>query len=248
MSVKSRISIDPEALLTAPGMRDVVLSALGAAHARTRLRIHVEDCPRPCSPVWEAHLRRILNWMDIVRNEDIFFQSRNAEHYRIAAARLITGNRAYCSEPDQNGRRPVRFLIPIPDDNSRCLRDAGFARIRLNPESTVVISSHGVRYCREGETKRLESTLASMASLVLHDSRERPFFRLKGHLEEVLAGRVIRIRNASSLVFPRKEVFFHDPIHGTVAVPLDRFADPVIVRSDGTPCGHLTNVLDDIDG
>ncbi|MBQ4106001.1 MAG: hypothetical protein IJC73_00295 [Lentisphaeria bacterium] len=228
-------------------MRGVVMAALSVASSHGRMQLLVNDSSDPVTAGEAEYFLRIIRWLDLCRPDDVRFQSRFIDKYREAAARLITGSAAYCDNPDRDSRRVVRFQLPPPDRLGGVVRSLGSVGLELDPRLPVIISNRGVRYSPVGGRKRQNTALTGMHDLVLLDVSGTVLFHMKREIDEVLRGRVCRIRGAVKAVFTRYQVVCDDMLSlNEYRMPLDSLADPILLDGGGVPSDLLTNTLDDI--
>ncbi len=250
MSVKVRFAPSPTGKVHIGNIRAAIFNYLFARHHQGDFVVRVEDTDIERSTGEAvAALFDILEWMGLDYDGEPLYQSSQADKHLAAAKVLLEQNDAYSYSKD-GGEKVLLYRIPWDCDGLAGIETVGSVSQDVAKDVPVVINSTGINYAtvsKKGKTVEQEACLAGYKDLkVFTDDGKEPF-SLNDHIEEVIVGlKEFVVEAPARLEFTRRTVGFTDLVKGGLAKPLDSMKDFVIVRSNGTPIFHLSNVCDDI--
>lgn len=254
MSTQTRVRFapSPTGQVHIGNIRAAIFNYLFARAQKGAFLLRVEDTDLERStPEAIDGLMEVMEWLNLMPDEEPLFQSTQRESHLAAAERLIAAGDAYRHARTPEERPAVFFRIPC--DAARyggTLRDTGAVELSLYAGESLRIDATGISYVgvsRKGKPDPGMSCLAGMADGVVYGAGDTVLFSLKASLSAVLAGdTVFESTEATRVVFTRREIGFEDLVKGALAKPLDSMKDLVIVRGDGSPVFHLANVCDDM--
>jgi glutamyl-tRNA synthetase len=133
--VRVRFAPSPTGYLHIGAARSALFNWLYARKMGGKFLLRVEDTDRERST--EASTRSIiegLRWLELDYDEEIVFQSANAEKHRAAAARLLEEGKAYRDFTPKEERSDANVKQAIADRARRAsASDGGAADHRSNP-------------------------------------------------------------------------------------------------------------------
>ena len=190
-----------------------------------------------------------MEWLGLDYDEEILYQTSQAQHHLDAAKQLMEAGHAYPLGPERE-HSPVLFRIPVFCDDFPFVRTVGQASVALAPDTEVSVSGGGLAFTTlspKGKPVENQACLAGFKDLAVLDAAGQTIFSLTDDkLNAILNGASETVAHAASMTFTRREVFYDDMVKGHLSKPLDSMRDFIIVRSDGSPVFHLANVCDDI--
>lgn len=250
MAPRVRFAPSPTGKVHIGNIRTAIFNWLFARHEHGEflLRIEDTDLERSTREAIDALLDSMA-WLGLDHDGEIIYQtSRSVQHVQSGMEMLANGS-AYYGTPDQSGKAPLIFRIPMDCEHIPAVRAAGDAELELHPETPLLVSAAGVEFAqpsRKGKPMPCGGCLAGFINLNAFAADGSILFSLDKELDNVRNGQSFSITGCARITFTRREVFFNDLIKGELAKPLDGIKDLVIVRSDGSPVFHLANVCDDI--
>lgn len=250
MAVRVRFAPSPTGQVHIGNIRTAIFNWLFARHEKGEflLRIEDTDLERSTQDAIDK-LMDCMAWLGLDYDGEVMYQSRRSADHVVAATELKAKRFAYDGKPDESGRAPVYFRIPVAGDAGGAIRTVGPAERELDARETVKIAPDGVSFAglsAKGSPMPMACCLAGVRELKLHAADGAELFDLESNLEAVLNGETFTVAGAAKMTFLRREVFYRDLIKGELSKPLDGVKDQIIVRSDGSPVFHLANVVDDI--
>ena len=249
--IRVRFAPSPTGKVHIGNIRTAIFNYLFARNAGGEFIIRVEDTDLERSTQDAIDkLFECMDWLGLDYDGDVFYQSKHAEEHITAAEKLVVQKRAYRPNPKEVGEKvPILFRIPWDTDNNPSVRIVGPVEIVVHPEEEITINSSGISYAqvsKKGKPIPMAASLGGFHHLKVLDADNNTLFDLDDQIEAILNNdEVFKINGVAKFAFERREVFFEDIIKGRLAKPLDTMKDLVIVRSDGSPIFHLSNVLDD---
>lgn len=250
--VRVRFAPSPTGQVHIGNIRAAIFNYLFARSRKGAFLLRVEDTDLERStPEAIDGLMEVMEWLNLMPDEEPLYQSAQRERHLAAADQLIAGGDAYRYARSPEETPAVFFRFPCdPARYESFLQEVGTVELPLFPGETLRIDSTGITYVgisRKGKADPGSCCLAGMADAVVYGAGDTQLFSLKESLPSVLAGEtVFESPEAARIVFTRREVGFEDLVKGPLAKPLDSMKDLVIVRGDGSPVFHLANVCDDL--
>ena len=249
--IRVRFAPSPTGQVHIGNIRTAIFNYLFARNADGEFIIRVEDTDLERSTQDAIDkLFECMEWLGLDYDGEVFYQSKHAEEHTAAAETLISQQRAYRPKAKKDGEKvPVLFRIPWDTDNNKSVRIVGDVEITVHPEEKITIDSTGISYAqvsKKGKPIPMAASLGGFHHLKISDASGETLFELDDKIDAILQNdESFSVTGAAKFAFERREVFFEDIIKGRLAKPLDTMKDLVIVRSDGSPIFHLSNVLDD---
>ncbi len=252
MDIRVRFAPSPTGHVHIGNIRTAIFDWLYARHSGGKFLLRVEDTDRERSTQAAIDtLLECMQWLGLDYDEEIFYQSRNAQAHVSAAAKMLETGKAYRPKVSGPEPAPVIFRLPWDTDSNPDVRIAGNAEIITDPSIPVKISSSGIHFSQlndKGKSTERSSSLAGFHKLTILDASGKCLFEIEKEIENIFRKDAsFEIANSAKLVFQRREIVFKDIIKGELAKPMDGMKDLVIVRGDGTPVFHLANVCDDVE-
>jgi len=251
-SVRVRFAPSPTGQVHIGNIRAAIFNYLFARSQGGSFLLRVEDTDRERStPEAIDTLMEVLEWLDLMPDEEPLYQSARLEAHLAAAESLIARGHAYRHARSAEEQAAVFFRIPSDASlYGSALREAGPVEQPLFAGEVLLIDAFGVQYVgvsRKGKPDPGASCLAGMADAVVLDAAGKELFSLRSSMDAVLKGDCrFESTEGAILRYTRREVVFQDLVKGGLAKPLDSMKDLVIVRGDGFPVFHLANVCDDM--
>ena len=251
MDIRVRFAPSPTGHVHIGNIRTAIFDWLYARHSGGKFLLRVEDTDRERSTQAAIDtLLECMNWLGLDFDEEIFYQSKQAGGHIKAAEKMIESGTAYRPKVAGPEPAPIIFRIPWDTDKNPNVRITGNAELACDPAVPVKISSSGIQFSQlneKGKSMERSACLAGFHQLKILDAAGTCLFELDKEISNIYAKDAkFEIANSAKLVFQRREVFFNDIIKGELAKPLDGMKDLVIVRGDGSPVFHLSNVCDDV--
>ncbi|MFZ2653610.1 MAG: glutamate--tRNA ligase family protein [Victivallales bacterium] len=252
MDIRVRFAPSPTGHVHIGNIRTAIFDWLYARHSGGKFLLRVEDTDRERSTQAAIDtLLECMTWLGLDYDEEIFYQSKNAQAHVNAAAKMLETGKAYRPKVAGPEPAPVIFRLPWDTDNNPDVRIAGNAELITDPSVPVKISSSGIHFAQlneKGKSTERSASLAGFHQLRVLDAAGNCLFEIEKEIENIFRKDAsFEIANSAKLVFQRREIVFKDIIKGELAKPLDGMKDLVIVRGDGTPVFHLANVCDDVE-
>ena len=251
MQPRLRFAPSPTGQVHIGNIRTAIFNWLAARHMGGKfiLRIEDTDLERSTKEAIDT-LLECMNWLGLDYDEEVLYQTTQAQHHLDGAKKLLDEGNAYHLGPAPE-HSPVYFRIPYCCDDYPFVRTVGDASIALAPESEVVVSGGGLTFTTlspKGKPVENQACLAGFKGLAVLDASDKPLYELTDDNACALlsGGEPVTVSGAAKLAFTRREVFYDDMVKGHLSKPLDSMRDFIIVRSDGSPVFHLANVCDDI--
>ena len=250
MQHRLRFAPSPTGQVHIGNIRTAIFNWLAARHMGGKfiLRIEDTDLERSTKEAIDT-LLECMEWLGLDYDEEILYQTTQAQHHLDAAKRLMEAGHAYSLGPVQE-HSPVLFRIPVFCDEFPFVRTVGPASVALAPDTEVSVSGGGLTFTTlspKGKPVENQACLAGFKDLTILDAAGQTLFSLTDDkLNSILNGASETVAHAASMTFTRREVFYDDMVKGHLSKPLDSMRDFIIVRSDGSPVFHLANVCDDI--
>ena len=251
MQPRLRFAPSPTGQVHIGNIRTAIFNWLAARHMGGKfiLRIEDTDLERSTKEAIDT-LLECMNWLGLDYDEEVLYQTTQAQHHLDAAKKLIDDGNAYHPGPVSE-HSPVYFRIPYCCDDYPFVRTVGPATIALASGSDVVVSGAGLTFTTlspKGKPVENQACLAGFKDLAVLDADDKPLYELTDDNACALlsGGEPVTVSGAAKLKFIRREVFYDDMVKGHLSKPLDSMRDFIIVRSDGSPVFHLANVCDDI--
>ena len=250
MDVRVRFAPSPTGQIHIGNIRTAIFNWLYARHNNGKFLIRVEDTDRERSTQEAIDiLFSELKWIGLNYDETPIYQSKQIEHHREQAEKLLDNKHAYKFAKGE-GDEAVLFNIPWDDNTLKNISTSGQIEISIHPDIPVKICKQGLFYAsisKKGKPIPTEACLAGFKDLSIIDSNNQCLFQINDEIQPILNGeKTCEIKNGQRLRFLRREVYFDDLIKGRLSKPLDSMKDFVIVRGNGSPVFHLANVCDDI--
>ena len=244
-SVRVRFAPSPTGPVHIGNLRVALFNYLYARSRQGTFLLRVEDTDRERStPEAVETLLGVLDWMEVMADEEPLYQSTRAEAHLQAAEALVANGHGYRYSADADTPEAVFFRIPTDAAlYGDFLREVGPTEKPLTPGEVLKISPTGIEYVgvsRKGKKDPGACCLAGMHDLQVKDADGNVLFTM-GDTE------TFETEQAVSLHYTRREVVFTYLVKGELAKPLDSMKDRVIVRGDGSPVFHLANVCDDVE-
>ncbi len=250
MSVKVRFAPSPTGKVHIGNIRAAIFNYLFARHHRGEFVVRVEDTDieRSTKEAIDA-LFYVLDWMGLDYDGEPLYQSSQANNHLAAAKSLLEQGDAYYHAKG-GGEEVLLYRIPWNSDGMTGIETVVLVTQDVANDVPVVVNATGIRYAtvsKKGKVVEQEACLAGFKDLNIVTSNGEKSFSLNDHIDEVLDdGKEFVVENPISFSFTRRTIGFTDLVKGELAKPLDSMKDFVIVRSNGTPIFHLSNVCDDI--
>ena len=251
MQPRLRFAPSPTGQVHIGNIRTAIFNWLAARHMGGKfiLRIEDTDLERSTKEAIDT-LLECMNWLGLDYDEEVLYQTTQAQHHLDAAKKLLDDGNAYHVGPTPE-HSPLYFRIPYCCDDYPFVRTVGDASIALAPESEVVVSGGGLTFITlspKGKPVENQACLAGFKDLAILDASGTTLYYLSDENACALlcGGEPVTVSGAAKLKFIRREVFYDDMVKGHLSKPLDSMRDFIIVRSDGSPVFHLANVCDDI--
>ena len=190
-----------------------------------------------------ARLRRQLHWLGVDPDEVFAVTRQVRDCCCAAAAHFITGDRAYCR--DVSRRRLVFFRLPETPELRGTTVAVGPQEVELQPNTTVEISRHGIRWCEKDSVMR-RCSFAAMPGLILRrsdDGRELFNSRSRERARQLDFGKSFRFVGAGRVEYIGRVVVFRDSDGKAHRFPLERLSDPVLIDEAGRPSPLLLRVI-----
>ena len=251
MQHRLRFAPSPTGQVHIGNIRTAIFNWLAARHMGGKfiLRIEDTDLERSTKEAIDT-LLECMEWLGLDYDEEVLYQTSQAQHHLEAAKKLMEDGNAYPRDPAAPEHSPILFRIPVFCDDFPFVRTVGAASLALAPDSTVTINGGGLEFTTlssKGKPAENQACLAGFKGLAILDAAGQTLFELTDEkLNAILGGAAETVEHAASMTFIRREVFYDDMVKGHLSKPLDSMRDFIIVRSDGSPVFHLANVCDDI--
>lgn len=251
MQHRLRFAPSPTGQVHIGNIRTAIFNWLAARHMGGKfiLRIEDTDLERSTKEAIDT-LLECMEWLGLDYDEEVLYQTTQAQHHLDAAKKLMDDGNAYPLGPVTE-HSPILFRIPVFCDDFPFVRTVGPASYTLAPDTAVEISGGGLKFTTlspKGKPVENQACLAGFKDLAILDAAGQTLFALTDDkLNDILGnGATETVEHAASMTFTRREVFYDDMVKGHLSKPLDNMRDFIIVRSDGSPVFHLANVCDDI--
>jgi len=250
MSVRVRFAPSPTGKVHIGNIRAAIFNYLFARHngGKFLLRIEDTDIERSTKEAIDA-LFEVMNWLGLDYDEKELYQTSQAENHLKAAEQLISQGDAYRHAKGDTGEA-VLFRIPWNCEEVKGFKMLGSHSFKIHPDVPVKIDYTGVNFAqvsKKGKAMECDSCLAGFKDLEILNADDEVIFTLNDKIESILAGAVLEpITGGVSFRFTRRAISYNDLVKGELIKPLDSMKDIVIVRSNGTPIFHLSNICDDI--
>lgn len=251
MQHRLRFAPSPTGQVHIGNIRTAIFNWLAARHMGGKfiLRIEDTDLERSTKEAIDT-LLECMEWLGLDYDEEVLYQTTQAQHHLDAAKKLMEDGNAYPLGPVTE-HSPILFRIPVFCDEFPFVRTVGPASYTLAPDTAVEIDGGGLNFTTlspKGKPVENQACLAGFKDLCILDAAGRTIFSLTNEkLGDILGnGASETVEHAASMTFTRREVFYDDMVKGHLSKPLDSMRDFIIVRSDGSPVFHLANVCDDI--
>ena len=250
MSVRVRFAPSPTGKVHIGNIRAAIFNYLFARHNDGKFLVRVEDTDieRSTTESIDA-LFDVMNWLELDFDEDPLYQTSQADKHLEAAKKLQEQGDAYYHAKGDGGEALI-YRIPWYCDDMDGVKTVGEQTMTIHPDVPVKIDYTGISYAavsKKGKAVPQEACLAGFKNLKVFGAEEGDLFTLNDKIDEVLAGdKEFVIENPVRLEFTRRSIGYTDLVKGELSKPLDSMKDQVIVRSNGTPIFHLSNVCDDV--
>ena len=250
MSVRVRFAPSPTGKVHIGNIRAAIFNYLFARHnsGKFLLRIEDTDIERSTTEAIDA-LFDVMKWLDLDFDEKELYQTSQAEKHLEAAEKLIAQGDAY-RHAKGDGGEAVLYRIPWNCDKIEGIKTVGATSFAVHPDIPVKIDHTGIAFAqlsKKGKAMESEACLAGFQDLQILNKDGEVIFTLNDKIEDILAGTAPQtIFDACSFHFTRRAISYTDLVKGELSKPLDSMKDVVIVRSNGTPIFHLSNICDDI--
>ncbi|MGL4854461.1 MAG: glutamate--tRNA ligase [Lentisphaeria bacterium] len=250
MSIRVRFAPSPTGKVHIGNIRAAIFNYLFARHNNGKFLLRVEDTDieRSTPEAIEA-LFEVMKWLDLDYDEEVFYQTSQAEYHLQQAQKLIDQGDAYTFSKGDSGEA-VLYRIPFFCDDLDGIKTVGNICIDTHTEVPMKINFSGVSYAqisKKGTPVEAESCLAGLKDLKVYNSDNEEIFSLNENINSILNDSAeFIIESPANISFTRRTVGYNDLVKGELSKPLDSMKDMVIVRSNGTPIFHLSNVIDDI--
>ena len=251
MQHRLRFAPSPTGQVHIGNIRTAIFNWLAARHMGGKfiLRIEDTDLERSTKEAIDT-LLECMEWLGLDYDEEVLYQTTQAQHHLDAAKKLMDDGNAYPLGPVTE-HSPILFRIPVYCDGFPFVRTVGPASYTLAPDTAVEINGGGLKFTTlspKGKPVENQACLAGFKDLAILDAAGQTLFSLTDEkLNDILGnGASETVEHAASMTFTRREVFYDDMVKGHLSKPLDSMRDFIIVRSDGSPVFHLANVCDDI--
>lgn len=248
--VRVRFAPSPTGHVHIGNIRAAIFNWLFARHEGGRFLLRVEDTDKERStPEAIDSLLDCMQWLGLDFDEEVFYQSSQAEHHIAVAEKLISEGRAY--KYRKGDGMVTLFRMPWDVENFSTIQAVGAAENELHPEAIVEIDEGGITFSlvsKKGKAVPQEQMcLAGFKDLKIFNADGDCLLDLNEKVEDIYSGReTITLNGAVKMTFTRHQVAYTDIIKGDLTKPLDSMKDLVIVKSDGSPLFHLANICDDI--
>ncbi len=248
--MKVRFAPSPTGKVHIGNIRAAIFNYLLARHNGGEFLIRVEDTDiERSTPEAIKALFEVMEWLNLDFDGEPFYQTSQAELHLATAEKLIAQGDAYRHAKGDTGEATI-YRIPWNCDNMTGIKTVGTQTMTVHPDVPVKIDYTGISFAgvsKKGKPMESEACLAGFKDLEILDADGNVLFTLNDKIDGVLAGTdSFTVENASSFQFTRRTVGYTDLVKGELSKPLDSMKDVVIVRSNGTPIFHLSNVIDDI--
>jgi glutamyl-tRNA synthetase len=251
MQHRLRFAPSPTGQVHIGNIRTAIFNWLAARHMGGKfiLRIEDTDLERSTKEAIDT-LLGCMEWLGLDYDEEVLYQTSQAQHHLEAARKLMDEGNAYLRDPATPEHSPILFRIPFFCDEFPFVRTVGPASLALAPDSAVAVNGGGLEFTTlspKGKPAENQACLAGFKDLRILDAAGQTLFELSNEkINALLGGATETVEHAASMTFTRREVFYDDMVKGHLSKPLDSMRDFIIVRSDGSPVFHLANVCDDI--
>ena len=250
MSVRVRFAPSPTGKVHIGNIRAAIFNYLFARHngGKFLLRIEDTDIERSTKEAIDA-LFDVMTWLGLDYDEEELYQTSQAENHLKSAEQLISQGDAYRHAKGDSGEA-VLFRIPWACEKIKGIKTLGTHSFKIHPDFPVTIDYTGLSFAqmsKKGKPMACESCLAGFKDLEILNADDEVIFALNDKIESILSGAVSEeIVGGVSFKFTRRAISYQDLVKGELVKPLDSMKDIVIVRSNGTPIFHLSNICDDI--
>ena len=248
--VRVRFAPSPTGHVHIGNIRAAIFNWLFARNQGGKFLLRVEDTDKERStPEAIESLLDCMEWLGLDFDEEVFYQSSQADHHIAVAEKLISEGRAY---KFQKGDGAVTlFRMPWDVENFSTIKEAGPAESDLHPEVAVEINEGGISFAlvssKGKPIPQEQMCLAGFKDLKVFNAAGDCLVDLNEIINDVYAGtKKVSVEGAVKMTFTRHLVGYSDIIKGDLTKPLDSMKDLVIVKSDGSPLFHLANICDDI--
>jgi glutamyl-tRNA synthetase len=242
MSVRVRFAPSPTGYLHIGAARSALFNWLYARKTGGKFLLRVEDTDLQRSTEESTHsIIEGLKWLELDYDEEIIFQSDNAEKHRVAARRLVEQGKAYrdftpkeqrddkgikqdiaararaqAAEGIDQRSNPYRDL-PLEESDARAAAGEPFA-IRLK------VSREGTSHFADIVYGEQERTHSEIEDLVLLRSDGHPLYNLSVVLDDIEMGITHVIRGQDHLTNTHKQILlyqaFGSPVPQFAHLPL----------------------------
>jgi len=250
MSIRVRFAPSPTGKVHIGNIRAAIFNYLFARHngGKFLLRVEDTDIERSTPEAIEA-LFEVMTWLGLDYDEEVFYQTSQADQHLEAAQKLIDQGDAYKFAKGDSGEA-VLYRIPFNCDEMEGIKTVGSAKFDVHQDVAVKVDSTGISFAqisKKGKAMETEACLAGFKDLQVFNADNEVVFTINDNIDAILSGeKSFVIDNAARFEFTRRSVGYTDLVKGELSKPLDSMKDMVIVRSNGTPIFHLSNVCDDI--
>ena len=248
--VRVRFAPSPTGHVHIGNIRAAIFNWLYARNQGGKFLLRVEDTDKERStPEAIDSLLDCMQWLGLDYDEEVFYQSSQADHHIAVAEKLISEGRAYKFKKGDG--MVTLFRMPWDVENFSTIKEAGAAENVLHPEATVEINEGGITFAlvsKKGKAVPQEQMcLAGYKDLKIFNEAGDCLLDLNEKIEDIYSGKEkVSLSGAVKMTFTRHLVGYSDLIKGDLTKPLDSMKDLVIVKSDGSPLFHLANICDDI--
>lgn len=238
MSVRVRFAPSPTGYLHIGAARSALFNWLYARQTGGKFLLRVEDTDLQRSTEESTHsIIEGLKWLELDYDEEIIFQSDNAEKHRVAARRLVEEGKAYrdftpkeqrddkgikqdiaararaqAAEGIDQRSNPYRDL-PLEESDARAAAGEPFA-IRLK------VSREGTSHFADIVYGEQERTHSEIEDLVLLRSDGHPLYNLSVVLDDIEMGITHVIRGQDHLTNTHKQILLYQAF----GAPVPQFA------------------------
>lgn len=228
MSVRVRFAPSPTGYLHIGAARSALFNWLYARKMGGQFLLRIEDTDRERST--EASTRSIiegLHWLELDYDEEIVFQSANADRHRAAAARLLEEGKAYRDFTPKEERSDGHTNQGAVDHRLNPFRDVTLAASNQRAQSGEPFAVR-LKVPREGRSRftdavygTLERDYSEIEDLVLLRSEGgHPLYNLSVVVDDIEMGITDVIRGQDHLTNTHKQLLIYEALDA----PAPRFA------------------------
>ncbi len=227
-------------------IRAAIFNYLFTRHNGGQFLLRIEDTDLERStPEAIRTLLEAMAWLKLDYDEEPMYQSAQRPRHQDVAGEMIRAGYA-SREPDGptilhlDGALIDPSFVTEPRDVAEVDVSKGELRITKRGVDYVTHGSDGKEYHNPISRDAMSELVVAMADGSVQPGQAL-LTGIPGLAEAALGGKPATLR------FKRRYVFFQDLVLGRLEKPLDSIRDLVIMRSDGSPVFHLSNVVDDVD-